>query len=73
MIINTFFGVVKADCYGHNDISTVKTIIDVGCNYLAVATLEEALFIRKEIRDIPIVHVGASEATEFYPKRIYIK
>lgn len=53
-----FFGVVKADCYGHNDISTVKTIIDAGCNYLAVATLDEALTIRKEIKDIPILCLG---------------
>ncbi|MBQ6323443.1 MAG: alanine racemase [Bacilli bacterium] len=50
-----FFGVVKADCYGHNDISTVKAIIEAGCNYLAVATLDEALAIRKEIKDVPIL------------------
>lgn len=53
-----YFGVVKADCYGHNDISVVKTIIDAGCNYLAVATLDEALIIRKEIKDIPILCLG---------------
>lgn len=53
-----YFGVVKADCYGHNDMSTVKTIIDAGCNYLAVATLDEALIIRKEIKDIPILCLG---------------
>ena len=52
------FGVVKADCYGHNDIRVVKTIIDAGCNYLAVATLDEALEIRKEITDIPILCLG---------------
>ena len=40
-----YFGVVKADCYGHNDIKTVQAIIRGGCNYLAVATLEEALEI----------------------------
>lgn len=53
-----YFGVVKADCYGHNDINVVKTIIDAGCNYLAVATLEEALIIRKKIKDIPILCLG---------------
>lgn len=53
-----FFGVVKADCYGHYGIETVKTIIDAGCNYLAVATLDEALEIRKEIADIPILCLG---------------
>lgn len=53
-----FFGVVKADCYGHNGNKVVKTIIDAGCNYLAVATLDEALEIRKDIKDIPILCLG---------------
>lgn len=53
-----YIGVVKADCYGHNDLSVVKSIIDGGCNYLAVATLEEALEIRKKFKDIPILCVG---------------
>ena len=35
-----YFGVVKADSYGHDGLETVKAIIDGGCNYLAVATLE---------------------------------
>ena len=52
------FGVIKADCYGHNDIATVKTIIDAGCNYLAVATLDEALIIREKLKDIPILCLG---------------
>ena len=30
-----YFGVVKADCYGHG-IETVKTIIYAGCNYLNI-------------------------------------
>ena len=53
-----YFGVVKADSYGHNDLETVKTIINAGCNYLAVATLDEALIIRKELKDIPILCLG---------------
>ena len=55
---NYYFGVVKADCYGHNGIDVVKTIIDAGCNYLAVATLDEAIEIRNEIKDIPILVLG---------------
>ncbi len=60
-IINTYsdydyyFGVVKAWCYGHGDINVVKAVIKAGCNYLAVATLDEALEIRGEIEDIPIL------------------
>lgn len=53
-----YFGVVKADCYGHKDIKTVQSIIRGGCNYLAVATLEEALEIRKNINNIPILCLG---------------
>ncbi len=53
-----YFGVVKADAYGHHGIKVVETIIDAGCNYIAVATLEEALEIRKEIKDIPILCLG---------------
>lgn len=53
-----YFGVVKADCYGHNNIKTVRSIIKGGCNYIAVATLDEALQIRSEIKDIPILCLG---------------
>lgn len=53
-----YFGVVKADCYGHDDIQTVKSIIKGGCNYLCVATLEEAIQIRKALKDIPILCLG---------------
>ena len=53
-----YFGVVKADCYGHNGNDTVKTIIDAGCNYLAVATLDEAMEIRKDIKETPILCLG---------------
>lgn len=53
-----YFGVVKADCYGINDIKTVKKIIEGGCNYLAVATHEEAMHIRENITEIPILCLG---------------
>ena len=52
-----YIGVVKADSYGHNSNKTVKSIIDGGCNYLAVSSLDEALIIRKEF-DIPILCLG---------------
>jgi len=53
-----YFGVVKADCYGQSGIKTVKAILEGGCNYLAVATLDEALDIRKKIIDVPILCLG---------------
>ena len=51
-----YFGVVKADCYGHENI--VKAVINGGCNYLAVAMLEEALNIREYNKEIPILCLG---------------
>ena len=53
-----YFGVVKADSYGHDDLKTVKAIIKGGCNYLCVATLDEAMEIRKELKEIPILCLG---------------
>lgn len=57
-----YIGVVKADNYGHDGIESVKAVIDGGCNYLAVATLDEALKIRKTIKDIPILCLGVVPA-----------
>lgn len=54
-----YIGVVKADCYGHScSLKVLKAIIDGGCNYLAVASLDEALDIRKKIPEIPILCLG---------------
>ena len=52
-----YIGVVKADSYGHNGDRVVKSIIDGGCNYLAVSSLDEALEIRKYY-NIPILCLG---------------
>ena len=51
-----YIGVVKANCYGHG-IGALGAIIDAGCNYLAVATLEEALQVRL-YTNIPIICLG---------------
>lgn len=52
-----YFGVVKANCYGHG-IKAIPSIIEGGCNYLTVATLEEALSVRSENNNIPILCFG---------------
>ena len=52
-----YIGVVKADTYGHNSSEVIKSIIDGGCNYLAVSSLDEALEIRKDF-SIPILCLG---------------
>ena len=41
-----YFGVVKANAYGHG-LETIKTMDKAGINYFCVATLEEALEVRK--------------------------
>lgn len=53
-----YIGIVKADNYGHGGIESVEAVIDGGCNYLAVATLDEALKIRENIKNIPILCLG---------------
>lgn len=40
-----YFGVVKANCYGHSD-HIVKHLVKSGINYLAVASLDEAISLR---------------------------
>lgn len=52
-----YFGVVKADCYGH-EIGVIPKMLEAGVNYLAVATFEEALAIRNKNTDIQILCLG---------------
>ena len=51
---NYYFGVVKGNAYGHG-MHVVNALIEGGVNYLAVATLEEALAVREFNSDIPIL------------------
>lgn len=53
-----YFGVVKAGSYGHQNLEVIDAIIKGGCNYLTVALLEEALAIREQFKDIPILCLG---------------
>lgn len=53
-----YFVVVKADSYGHYDNEVVNSIIEGGCNYLAVSSLDEAIAIRKYNKEIPILCLG---------------
>lgn len=48
-----YFGVVKANAYGHGDY-IVNHLIAGGVNYLAVSSLEEAISVRK-YTDIPVL------------------
>ena len=55
---NYYFGVVKADCYGHGALETINAIINGGVNYLVVALLEEAIELRTRYHEIPILCLG---------------
>lgn len=52
-----YFGVAKANCYGHG-LDIIPHMLKAGINYLAVATLDEAIEIRKHEKDIPILCLG---------------
>ena len=49
-----YFGIVKANAYGHGDY-IVNSLIKGGVNYLAASSLEETLRIRKRNKNIPIL------------------
>lgn len=50
--------VIKADAYGHGSVTCAKTIMEHGGNYLAVATLTEALELRRVYSQYPILIMG---------------
>lgn len=50
--------VLKADAYGHGAIEVSKTVMENGADYIAVATLNEALEIRKRYKDYRILIMG---------------
>jgi len=50
--------VVKANGYGHGAVEVSKKAIDSGVDYLAVASLEEAIEIRKSDIQAPILILG---------------
>ncbi len=49
---------VKADAYGHGAPTASKTFLDNGAERLAVATLSEALELRREGIEVPILVLG---------------
>jgi alanine racemase len=56
----TLMAVVKANAYGHGDVQVAKTALGAGATYLAVAFLDEAIALRKQGIDEPILVLGAS-------------
>ena len=50
--------VVKADAYGHGAIKSAETFLNNGADRLAVATLSEAIELRKANIEVPILILG---------------
>ena len=60
-----YFGVVKANAYGHGSILIAEKLSEIGINDFAVATLDEGLEVRKRYSDVPVLvlePVSASDA-----------
>lgn len=55
-----FLGVVKANGYGHGAVAVAKKLEDLGCDYLAVACLSEAMELRREKLSLPILILGVT-------------
>lgn len=50
--------VVKANAYGHGMLAIVKALLQEGIEYLGVATLDEALLLRRADISVPILVLG---------------
>jgi alanine racemase len=58
------WAVVKADGYGHGAVDCARTALDAGAQCLCVATVGEALPLRREFPDASILVLGPSTAEE---------
>lgn len=57
--------VVKADAYGHGAIEIAKTLIDSGAAGLCLATIDEAVELRKHGIDVPMMTLGFTDSVRF--------
>ena len=57
-----FLGVVKANAYGHGAIPVSRLLADLGCEYLAVACIDEARELREAGIELPILILGPTPA-----------
>lgn len=57
-------GVVKADAYGHGVMEVVRVLLENGVSKLAVAMLDEAIQLRKNNVNVPVLVLGYTD-----PKR----
>lgn len=53
-----FLGVVKADAYGHGSVQVSKRLQELGADYLAVSSIDEAMELRVNGITMPILILG---------------
>ncbi len=53
-----YMGIVKADAYGHGAVRVSQLLEELGCDYLAVACLDEVRVLRKAGIGLPIMILG---------------
>jgi alanine racemase len=53
-----FLGIVKADAYGHGAVKVARLLGDLGCDYLGVACVDEAMALRDNGIALPILIMG---------------
>ena len=57
--------VVKADAYGHGALETARTLIDSGAAGLCLATIDEAVELRKHGIAVPMMTLGFTDPSRF--------
>ena len=53
-----FFGIVKADAYGHGAVMVASKLQELGADYLAVSSIDEAMELRYNGITMPILILG---------------
>ena len=53
-----FMGIVKADAYGHGSVQVSRCLEEEGADYLAVSSIDEAMELRKNGIEMPILILG---------------
>lgn len=56
--------VVKADAYGHGAVMCARTLLENGADRLAVATLDEAIELKRVFPEVPVMILGSSMEEE---------
>ncbi len=57
--------VVKADAYGHGALEIAKTLIDSGAAGLCLATIDEAVELRRHGIEVPMMTLGFTDPSRF--------